>query len=292
MNKLRKRGSHLRSNSDVLSQLGEPLPLPYKPDPKGSSIKLEDDEQTAVDTKELNEAGIDKDIPTIFGTRGSQSQKNAENETHLINISKKPRPISLRQKYFDKPLSIQRPITKASSRDYISIIEEKLEKLRELSQDRESDDIKELELRINSLIDVTIHSREQEQLERQREQLEKERLEIARQEEEAEERKRYELERREEEERLAQQEFNGDEQMDFENQPTDINSTFHEGFDIIKELERVQRMKNLPNQTRNNSYIPKFNASTITIITLSILVIICVSIILSGLNYEYCYYFC
>lgn len=142
-NRIRKRGPAL-AKSDIKSQLGDPLPLPYKLDL--SPVSNEDEEETAVEPQPLygHKRGKSLDssiklrsqaIPMIFNSRGLSEGSDIDRSDQSIVINK-PRPISIRNNW----LALRRHSgvrTNSGSKSISSIeaIEAKLAEFKRLIQE-------------------------------------------------------------------------------------------------------------------------------------------------------------
>lgn len=140
-NRIRKRGPTLTSKSDIKSQLGDPLPLPYKLD-----VPTTNEEDTVVEPDPLyafHNRGKSLDssmkirshpIPTIFNQRVLSEGSDIDRSEQNIVI--KPRPISIRSNRL-RLRQNPRPESRLEKRlvlTSIASIEDKLNELRNLIQ--------------------------------------------------------------------------------------------------------------------------------------------------------------
>lgn len=293
-NKLRKRGRN--SKNEVKVQLGDPLPLPYKLDTQYQDpIKLEEDEETAVDTKPMHipksfhhDTGFtstSKSIPTIFNHRLSSNVDNhnyskkelrptheiesiPRDDLHLINMKNKPRSVSSRKN--QQSLNFSKP----NIEDLISSIENNLNHLRSLLDEIDDDKtmlsvVQDIDHMLNSFLDSERRLRErQERIQLQQEERRLQQEETLR----LQEQERFQNQERV---KLRNQEslYSQDQEIykpkDFEDRFYDVKeindeSAYQENNDnsneisILDELERLQKLKEQIIKSKSNSHSPLF----------------------------------
>lgn len=221
-----------RRNNEVIIQLGEPLPLPYKVD---NPSHIKDDDDTAVETRH-NSRLFHEPIPFNRNISSSQNDEvykpeNTKIRNRTINLAK-PRPIPIQRNYLNsRVVSNERILSK------IYDTEEQLQDVESIAE--KLDRIKKLVSYKQINVD-------------------------------------YE----------AFQRFDGElssllkDHHEFDEIETNKHLQLTYQPSVLDELENLQRIT-----------IPDNTLRYVVIIS-GIVIFLISSFIVSGLNYEYCYYFC
>lgn len=258
MNRQKKKAR----NDGAKLQLGEPLPLPYKIDSIASRPNLKDEEDdTAVETKTVNTKKTDP-VPPIVGYRNTSTRSRTEPEPDE-NPPPHPVPIPLRRDYKPRITSIRvtparHPIARYRSREeetLLGSIDDKLAHLKQML----ATDLAEIDLRTLGHVETLLHDLlASEQVDR----------------------------------------FQPDANDSFEtdNGALEEHDAELRSKSIIDELDRLQRLRASITGTSSwwNHALLLVRQQYVVLAgaVLSVVAFLVVSLFLSELNYDYCYYFC